>query len=452
MIRKHPFRELSLIMVAISVSGKLSGQSQMSNEGPQPFGKGETSNLTYAGEETPDNTLLIGLRGEAGYDDNVFVSNKHKVGDNFYLINPSFHLGESRSRVSIGLDYLPSAIAYQKISPRDFFDNGGRLDLTGQPSQNFSMRFRDSGHYSHGLTGAGSDLAVLSDLGAPTRLNESVLTPLANQFENTSRLDSTYQWSNRSAIDLSGNFDRRYFKHPVVPGVDLFNTTAWGSGLQYSYRLIPTFTLGPLYMLQNFKTGNTSRAIIHSAFFSFAWQTSPSVTFDAYGGPQYMRPHDYFLLVQHFLGGTITLKGASFAPQWTWGGGGDITKQTARTVIVLSISRKADEGGGLLPGVVSIVTGSLSVRRRLTQRWNATTDLEYGYERTEDLVSGKDWIQTGTSMVGIERSLTERLIARLEYSYRVQRRNNTLPFQVDVNGYRVSLGFDYHFRGIPLGR
>jgi len=418
-----------------------------SGPGPTPYGTGEKLQLSYAGSSSPRNVLLFDLNLETNYDDNVSGNNQHRVGDVGFLFGPSISLRRMGKSLSLALHYQPFFRIYRQASGRNALDQGLSFDSSYRASARLAFRARGSVLYTNGIFQPHGNEELVPGLGSPSSLNESFFTPAARQFTYNVRFDTTYQSSLRDSWAAFLGLSRRNFNERATEEANLGNTDKRDAGLLYRHRLNSHDTVGINYLLQDFRFGSEMRTLVHSVFFSFAKQISPSVTVDVFGGPEYSRLHHVIVLPLGFF----TLHIPVFRTQWRWAVGGDLTKRTQTTVFQITAQRQVSDGGGLTGAVVSSYVGG-SVRRRLPGRWDAIWNAGYAHNSSLGFGLGKTSLDSQTAGFGLERSLRERLSLRLGYDFIRQRASqetsSLLSFDRDLWYVRLS----YRFEQIPLGR
>ena len=415
--------------------------------GPQTYGNGEKAGLNYAGTAPPRNILLLGLNMGSNYDDNVLSNNQQRVGDVDFLIGPSLSLRREGSRLSLALSYQPHFRIYRSASELNTFDQGLGFDASYRASSRFSLRARTSASYTSGIFQPSQNEEFLPGLGSPSSLNQTVYTPTARQLSLSSRIDASYQASPHDSIGLYVGESSLDFKQQVSSEGNLQNTQENDAGLLYQHRLSLHETLGANYRFQDILFGPDSRTLVHSAFFSYAQQFSPSVTISVFGGPQYSRLNEPI----SFTLGPFTAQTPVSLAAWNWALGGTLTKRLDRTAFQLTAQHQISNGGGLIGAVVSTSVGA-SARRQLRGRWDALWSGNYANNSSLGSGSSAGSYYSATAGFGLERSLTEKLRLRLGYDFLHQRGTGQSPLLGDIDRDLFSIQFSYRFRQIALGQ
>jgi hypothetical protein len=434
----------------------LDSSSQPSNAGgrragspsePRASADNEQSGLNYAGTPPPRNVLMFGFNLGSSYDDNVFSSNKQRVGDASFLFGPSLNLRREGKSLSLAMDYQPHFRIYRNGSEPSALDQGLVLDASDRVNSHLTFRVRTSASYTTGIFQPSQSAEILSGLGSPSSLNQTVFTPTVKQLSLSSRIDASYQASRHDSVSFYLGQSTLDFKQQVSSERGLQNTQERDAGLRYQHRLSPHTTLGVDYRFQNIHFGQDSGTLVHSAFFSYAQQISPSLTISVFGGPQYSRLKELFSLPLD----PSVLQAPVSHTDWNWAIGGALTKRLDRTVFQLTTQHQVSNGGGLVGAVVSASVGA-NVRRRLSRRWDAIGSGTYA--RNNSFASGfptNDY-QSETAAFGLERSLTEKLSFRMGYDYLRQRGSGGALSIADFDRDLWSVQVSYRFHQIALGR
>jgi hypothetical protein len=414
--------------------------------GPQTYGNGEKAGLNYAGTTSPSNSLQLGLNIGSSYDDNVLGNNQQRIGDAEFLIGPSLSLRREGSRLSLGLSYQPHFRIYRNDSELNTLDQNLGLDASYRMSSHFSLRGRTNAIYTNGIFQPGQNQEFLPGLGSPTSLNQTLYTPTERQLGLSSRIDANYQASLHDSIGLYVGESTLNFQQQVSSTGNLQNMQESDAGLQYQHRLSLHTTLGGNYQFQDISFGPDSRTLVHSFFFSYAQQFSPSVTMTIFGGPQ----HSHSNGIIPFVIGPLTFRVPIVLAGWNWAMGGTLTKRLDRTAFLLTAQHQVSNGGGLLGAVISTSVGG-SVRRQLPGHWDAVWSGNYANNSSLGSGAPAGSYSSVTAGFGLERSLSDRVSLRLGYDYLSQHGNGQAPSIGDFNRDMVSIQLFYRFRQIALG-
>ena len=423
------------------------GSRAGSPSGPRASGDNERSGLNYAGTSPPRNVLMFGFDLGSSYDDNVFSNNQQRVGDASFLFGPSINLRREGKSLNLAMDYHPHFRIYRNGSEPSTLDQGLVLDASYRVNSHLAFRARTSASYTTGIFQPSQSAESLSGLASPSSLNQTVFTPTVKQLSLSSRIDASYQASRHDSVSFYLRQSTLDFEQQVSSESGLQNTQERDAGLLYQHRLSPHNTLGVDYRFQNIHFGQDSRTLVHSAFFSYAQQISPSLTMSVFGGPQYSRLKELFSLPSD----PFLLQAPVSRTDWNWAIGGALTKRLDRTVFQLTTQHQVSNGGGLIGAVVSTSVGA-GVRRRLSRRWDAIWNGTYAQNNSFASGFPTNDYQSETAAFGLERSLTEKLSLRVGYDYLRQRGSGGTLSIADFDRDLWSVQFSYRFRQIALGR
>jgi long-subunit fatty acid transport protein len=418
-----------------------------SPSGPQTYGGGEKTGLNYAGTSDVRNILSLGLTIGSSYDDNILGNDQQRLGDVDLLVGPSVRLRRDGKRLSAALGYQPYFRMYRKASIRNAADQTLGLDLAYQASSHLSFRGRGSAYYTTGIFQPNQSAEFVPELGSPSSLNQTVFTPTTRELTWNSRVDLNYQVNVRDSFDLFAGQAAVNFLEQIPNQGTLQNTQQRNAGLLYQHRLSPHTTVGINYMVQDIRFLPASRTFVHSGFFTYAQQFSPSLTLSLFGGPQYTHLND----VVKLRFGPFTFGVPFDQAQWNWAVGGSLTKRENNTVFEFSAVHQVSDGGGLIGGVSSSSVMA-SVRRRLTGTWDVAGNA--GYAKNSSL--GSAFSQGGydslTAGAGLEHTLTDKLSLRVGYDFVRQRSTGQSPLLGNFDRDLWSVQVSYWFHQIALGR
>ncbi|MGH7868810.1 MAG: hypothetical protein ACREP9_14545, partial [Candidatus Dormibacteraceae bacterium] len=320
----------------------------------------------------------------------------------------------------------------------------------------FSLQVRDSFSYLTGTFQPPSATTLIPGLGFPTSLNQAIVTPIAPQITNNSRMDAVYHKSRRTSFTIFGGYNRLDFLGKTGTGENLLNTTDINAGIEYNYRATEHTTVGFQYLFDNMSFGGSTtiltngRTLVHSAFLSLAWQAAPSVTVTVFGGPQYLVPSNHPLQIGSLPGSGFMARSGSNQP-WQTAGGATLTKQAQKTAFTVSAMRTTSDGGGLLTSVTSSSV-DVGVRRHLMRKWDVSANVIAS--RADELGSqfAGGQIDSQSASFGVSRGLSENSSATLSYSASRDQSKGNVPFAANFTTNRITLNFSYNAKGIQLGR
>jgi hypothetical protein len=115
----------------------------------------------------------------------------------------------------------------------------------------------------------------------------------------------------------------------------------------------------------------------------------------------------------------------------------------------LSARRTVDDGNGLYT-LVKSTTAGLGLRRRLMGRWDAHWHGDVARADTSQFASGRTDAVSG--VFGLDRPLSSGATLHVSYETMHQLSRGTLPILANFDRDQVTIGIDYQFKAIPLGR
>jgi hypothetical protein len=412
---------------------------------PLVFGSGVQAPLQYAGEAEQANQVSLSLGASTFYDDNVYANNLQRVRDEAVSFESHLTLSRRTENLKISFDYLPYFLLYRQTDQYDRLNHAADLNLTYRLSSHINLGLYDTFSYQNGVFQSLTGQQIMSGLGSPTALNQTILPYVIRTLSNSSGLNFTYVKSRRTSLTFSGGYNQRKFGSQVVAGQPLYNSRGLSGGFQYQYRVTDHTSFGLLLLHQDttYKGGevfgNQQRSQIESTFLSVGSRLSPTVTVTIFGGPQYVRT----------LGQSSV--GNSAGGRFQGSGGGSITKEVRKTALNLSLQRFVSDGGGLYTSV-KLTNATFGVRRRLVGRWEAncqggaaradTSLLQFASGRTDALIG----------VFGLDRPLSRGSVLHISYDTTHQLSKGTLPISSTFDRNRVTIGIDYRLKAISLGR
>jgi len=376
------------------------------------------------------------------------------MADEILGLGPRLTIMQQHPHLTLSIDYEPYFQFYQHLTQYDHVNQVLAGDVTYTVGPRFSLRLRDSFSDRTGAYQTVSNQEFVPGLGSPTALNNNIYNPFASERSNDARVDIIYSSSSRTSVTLFGGYGQSKYtdQQPDVSG--LLNTLGFTGGLQYNYRLSTHSSLGVVYTYQVFQyegnvaVGSPSRFITNSGVLSLAWQASPSVSVQVFGGPQYLPAEKQF--VGASSGSAPTPGNVSSPALWSWTAGGTVTKSSEKTTLHVSVGRSVTNGGGFLT-MATNAYADFGVSRRLIRRWSASCDLNGAYSKGLSPGYTGSTIESLNGTVGLEHPLSEHINTSLAYTLTRQNAKGPVPFGADLNHDVVSLTVSYQFTKIPLG-
>jgi hypothetical protein len=438
---------ISLVVFVVLLPVGLEAQTASSAAPPpaQPsvYGSGVQTPLRYAGEAGPANQLSLSMGVSTFYDDNVLQNNSQRLNDEAVSFDSHLTLSRQTENLTISFDYVPYFLLYRQTDQYDRLNHTADLNLTYRLGSHFNVGLHGTFSYQNGVFESLTGQQIMSGLGSPTTLNQTIFPYTVRTLSNSSGLDLTYVKSHRTSLTLTGGYDQQKFGSQVEAGRPLYNSTGLNGGFQYQYLVTEHTSFGLLLLHQDstFKGGeafgNNLRFQMESAVVSVGARLAPTVTVTLFGGPDYVR----------IIGPSAVGVAGQFQPS----GGGSIAKEVRKTALNLTVQRSVSGSGGLY-ALVKSTTGSFGVRRRLVGRWEA--NLQGGAARADtsllQFTSGRTDALTGA--FSLDRPLLRGSVFHISYDTTHQLSKGTLPISADFDRNRVTIGVDYRLKAIALGR
>lgn len=438
----------SVLLLGAFISGALEAQAQAPPLTEGPATKQPENDLRYATEQHANSGFAFEIHTTSSWDDNIFGNNAHRASDYVFQEGGMLDFWKKQPGWSIDLTYRPNALLYRTYSGLNQLDH--RLDFANDfhIASHVVFRLKDSLDSTTGVLEpqANQDLAL--PVGGPTNLNSTVLAPLARQFANEASGEVEYDASRRGTIRISGGHGFRRFTNvgtistsTNVAG-NLFSTQSDVGSMTYEYRLTRHFTGGLIYEFENYRFGRGLHDKTQSGLLRVLWDVRPHITLSLFGGPQYSDSNGLFSTpsTNPLQPGNVLTSLRSKA--WGPSGGGSITLRSNRTVFSLSARQQVSDGGGLLAAVTSSFEAA-EIRRRLALKWDAALTLSNARAVALEGPQGKGTLDSQTVGITLEHPLAETLNLHLEYDYVRQRANSFVPFPINLDRNRFTLGLLY---------
>ena len=407
------------------------------------YGSGVQTPLRYAGEGAPVNQLSLSMGVSTFYDDNVLATNSLRRDDEAVSFDPQLVLSRQSERLNLDFEYSPFFVLYRQFDQYDRLNHNANLNAIFRLSSHFNLGLHGTFSYQNGFFQSLTGPQIMSGVGLPTALSQTILPYTIRTLSNSSGLDLTYVKSQRTSLTLTGGYNQQKFGTQGVAGQSLYNSWGISGGFQYQYLVTEHSSFGLLLLHQDstFRggevLGNNLRFQMESAVVSVGSRLSPTVGVTIFGGPEYVR----------IIGPSAVGIAGQFQPT----GGGIITKEVRKTALDLSVQRSVSGSGGLYT-LVKSTTGSFGVRRRLVGRWEA--NLQGGAARADtsllQFASGRTDALSG--IFGLDRPLSRGSVFRIAYGTTHQLSKGTLPISANFDRNQVTISFDYQLKAIPLGR
>jgi len=406
-------------------------------------------NSRYVAEEPETSGFAMEMHSSTSWDDNILGDNAHRIRDYVFEEGGRLSLWTRKPSWRLGLDYRPNALIYKTASGFNQVDQRLDFDNEFHTGRHLLFKLKDSVDYATGILEPQTNGNVSLPGSGGSSLNNTIITPFARQFGNDASGEIEYQASLRSSLDFSGGHGFRRFKNIGNPNpsfaTSLFNTqTDTGSG-SYNYRMTKHLTTSLEYRFENFRFSPVFHTRTQGGYLKLLWEASPYVTFSIYGGAenadslgQFQVPSTNPLQPGNT---TVTLR----TLQWNPGGGGSVTFRSNQTVFRLTGQRLVADGGGLLAAVTTSYEGA-EVRQRFAARWDVALTASNARSVALQGPSGKGVVDTQAAGMAIEHAIVQTLSIHVGYDYLRQRTIQFVPFALNADRNRFTLGIFYRTR------
>ncbi|HVB99604.1 MAG TPA: hypothetical protein VNJ12_09795 [Candidatus Dormibacteraeota bacterium] len=443
-----------LVLAPLSLWGQSTSSSGAARTQQNP--PSATASLSGSGGfYTPSPSGLVGARNlislgtdlSTSYDDNVAQTNANRLSDTGFLISPRLTVSREDGPLAMALSYRPTFLVYRHQTAYNEQDHDLNFDANYRATDRLSLGAETSVLYRSSLLDSLTGGAAFGP-GSPGLLNNSIITPFANQFENNSRVDVHYLVSRRSAIELFTTYMLRSFNKPATSSLALFQTEGKSAGLRYLYRSSPRSTIVLTSLYETFHTGDGTRLGLSIASLDWSMAVTPRLQVNLFAGPVYSQMRGNVLVP---FGSLVTLSFPIDRSDWHWAAGGGIVFARDKNTFRLSASRQVTDGGGLLDAVTSDVIGE-SFERRLGREW--TVQSMAGWQRNAALAAAAEQgqLEGEYGRITILRRVSPVLTIGTGYEYQRQSVGGSVPLGANFDRNFVYFTLAYRFKDIPLGR
>lgn len=442
----HAKRSLFRIAAFLTLTG---APLSVLGQEPATAPKEPEKDSRYVTEEPEANGFRLEMHSAASYDDNILGDNAHRIGDYVFEEGGAVSLWTRKPGWRLGLDYRPNALLYKNSSNFNQLDQRLNLDNEFHAGRHLLFKLTDSLDYATGVLEPQTNGNLSLPVSGSPGLNSTVITPFARQFGNEASGEMVYDMSRRSSFDFSGGYSFRRFKDIGNPNpsfaTGLLDTqTDTGSG-GYNYRMTKHVTTGLEYRYENFRFSPLFHTKMQGGYLKLLWEASPFVTFSIYGGAEYADSLGQFQVpsANPLQPGntTVTLT----TQHWSPAGGGSVTFRSKETVFRLTGRRLVSDGGGLLAGVTNTYGGA-EIRQRISGRWDMALSAADARSVALQGPNGKGRVDTQEAGMAIERPIVGTVSLHIGYNYLRQRTNQFVPFALNADRNRFTLGIFYHTR------
>jgi hypothetical protein len=341
-------------------------------------------------------------------------------------------------------------LIYKTASNFNQLDQRLEFDNEIHAGRHLLFKLKDSLDYATGVLEPQTNGNVSLPIGG-SGLNNTIITPFARQFGNDASGEIQYQASVRSSFDFEGGHGFRRFKDIGNPNpnftTSLFNTQSdTGSGT-YNYRMTKHLTTGLEYRFEGLRFSQQFHTQTQGGYLKLLWEASPYVTFSIFGGAQYADSVGQFQVASTnpLQPGTTTV--TLTTQHWSPGGGGAVTFRSNQTVFRLTGQRLVADGGGLLAAVTNSYEGA-EIRQRFAGRWDVVLTGSNARSVALQGPNGKGVVDTQAAGMAIEHPIVQTLSLHVAYDYIRQRTNQFVPFALNADRNRFTVGLFYRTRDL----
>ena len=254
------------------------------------YGSGVEEQPSLADTGFVHNFLFFGADLSSRYDDNVRQTNSGRVADTGFVVSPEIAFRREGGRVRLALRYRPTMLFYRHQTAYNEQDHDLGFDGSLRATRQLSFRLRTNVLDRSGLLESFPGPAVLPALGPPAHLNDTIVTPFANQFEDNSRADMTYELGPRAEFGVFATYMLRSFGQPARSAVALSGTEGRSAGARYIYRTSPRTTPGLVYLHEELHIDPRTRTPLAPPSPRLASPLLPPPAVDGTGRPDATRP------------------------------------------------------------------------------------------------------------------------------------------------------------------
>lgn len=451
---------LCFCLVTLLVPGGLNAQTGSAGAAPSgggastasapvsTYGSTNPTPLEFLGGGPAANVITLSTGVSTQYDDNIFSSNLDRVRDEELSLTGHVGITRTTQGMTLDLQYTPFYQLYRQYTAFDHVNHAATFKTDFRLSPQWTLSLHDAFSYMNGAYPTVGAQPIPAGPPSPTALNTSISVPTTRNLNNTPGIDLKFVPGRRSSLTFSGGYVQQKFSTAAASSAaSLYNTTGFNGGFHYEYRVTEhsTFGVNLLYQDSTYQGGQLFggkvRTQVASPTVSWATQLSPTVTVSLFGGPQYVKTL-----------GMISVAGvpSRIAAQIEPSGGGSVTKEVRKTALSFTAARAVTSGGGLY---TSIVNDSLSLgaRRRLVGRWEASLTASAARGDTS-LLKLKGETDSAIGTFTLTRTLGRGSTFHISYATMHQLSSGSLPTTANLDRNQISVGFDYQFAAIPLGR
>ncbi len=413
---------------------------------------GDSGSLAFTSELERSNYLRGGITLGSTYDDNAGNAVSPKIGDFSYSILPNIQIDQTRSRLHWVLGYLGGFTANQRLTSRNQGSHNLNGSLAYRLSPHMDLRVSDSFLDTTGLLQQFENGLGTPVTGPVNQPNQTLITPLAKNLNNTGNVDWSYQFSRDDMIGAGGTFYDAHFRDLPEGSTTLLDTSTRSGDAYWNHRFTARNWTGITYKFQRLDVGSgTNLTKTHSLLLSHTIYLREHLTISFFAGPEYSEI-ETVTVTSHVTPPVISFDTVSNSEhQLSASGGGSFGWQGQLTSARVEVSRRVSDGGGVL-GAVVLNSFEGGVRRQLAKTTAAHFSAMYGHNRELGSFTTGTPLNSANGTVGLEQQLAQNFMLRLDYGRDYQTGSTTLTTTTgSVNHNRGTISISYNFTR-PMGR
>ncbi len=406
---------------------------------PPPV-SGQAYPSEFAGE-TPSNVLRGGLGFSSAYVSNVWGSGgSQPVNDVTYSIWPTIALDKTTPQLHMVLNYSPGFTFYQHTSAYNQSTQNVDINVQYRLSPYLTVSVQDTFLKTSNMFNQSNAFTTTPVSGSVPTQSVAVVAPVADELNNATSAQVTYQVSEDGMVGVTGSFSRLYYPNPQeVSG--LFNSHSTAGSAYYSTRLRERYYVGGTFQYQNIAsyqvTAPGTQTQSETIFGFLTVYLKPTLSLSVSGGPQHYR---------------ATQSPLPAASSWTPMIIASLGWQGERTTLAASYARIVTGGGGL-NGAFQSNSANVSAAWQATRNWKVGVSASYLLYKTLTplFVLSNPGGHTISGGASAQRSLSEHWNVQFGYNWTHQMYPGIPAISTDPNMSRAFVSINYQFTR-PLHR
>jgi hypothetical protein len=393
---------------------------------------------TEFAEDPQENYWRGGFTFSSGYSSDITGGTK-PIGDENYSFWGDIAVDRVTTQSHLVLNYSPGFTVYQHTSGYDQSNQNLTLDLQYRISPAINVNVHEGLQQASSVFDQPNPLLATPVSGSVPTTGASVIAPLADQINNATTAQVTYQAGESTMLGISGNFGSLHYLN-LDQATGLYNSRSAGASAFYSRQLGEKYYAGVNFQYVNFLSYQTNspstQGETESLFAFLSIYLKPRLSVSISAGPQH-----YSAMQLPFP------TAASWSPLLAVSTGW----QGERATVAASYSHIVGGAGGL-SGVFESSTVGTSAKFKLSRNWNAGVGAAYANNKSLTPLflssyGGRTWLGT----VSAQRNLGEHANLQFGYSWTNQTYQQIVALASSPNVNRVFFSLNYQFTR-PLHR